>query len=284
MSQKKDTELDVIGYWSEVKLKILEEYSSAYATILNAQRHIKHVAYIDGFAGAGEHVSGITNKKVEGSPAIALKHNFSHYHFIDLDKTRTKQLNDLAAGNPKVTVYNDDCNKVLLEKIFPTCHYEDYRRALCLLDPYNLNPNWKVMETAGKMRSIEIFHNFMIMDGNMNVFCESPDKVSAAQSKRMTDFWGDESWKEECYAAQDGLFNNIIEKGTNEKIVEAYRERLKRIAGFRYVPEPIPMKNIKGSVMYYLFFASNNETGSRIAEAIFNKYRNKGIYVPEFGY
>jgi three-Cys-motif partner protein len=265
-------------------LKILEEYSTAYATILNAQDHIKHVAYIDGFAGAGKHVSEITGKKVEGSPVIALKHKFSHYRFIDLDKKRTQQLRNLAKGNPNVTVYNEDCNTVLLEKIFPTCQYKDFCRALCLLDPYNLNPDWKVIETAGKMRSVEIFHNFMIMDGNMNIFCESPDKVPPAQAKRMTEFWGDESWKKECYSSQDGLFNNIIEKGTNEKIVGAYRERLKTVAKFKYVPEPIPMKNSKGSVMYYLFFASNNRTGATIANSIFAKYRSKGIYVPEFGH
>lgn len=284
MAQKKDTELDVIGHWSEVKLRILKEYSAAYSTILNTQKSIKHVAYIDGFAGAGEHVSGYTGEKVEGSPTIALAQKFSHYHFIDLDKTRTKQLLTLAAGRENVTVYNDDCNKVLLEKIFPTCRYEDYRRALCLLDPYNLNPSWKVIETAGQMRSIEIFHNFMIMDVNMNVFCQSPENVTPAQAARMTDFWGDDSWKEECYASQDGLFNNIIEKAPNDKIVEAYRKRLKKVAKFEYVPEPIPMKNSKGSIMYYLFFASNNQTGSKIASAIFNKYRNKGIYVPEFGH
>ena len=37
------------------------------------------------------------------------------------------------------------------------------------------------------------------------------------------------------------------------------------------------MKNSKGSIMYYLFFASNNKTGAKIAGSIFNKYRNKGI-------
>ena len=284
MSQKKDSEPDVIGYWSEVKLKILEEYSAAYATILNAQSHIKHVAYIDGFAGAGEHVSEVTGKPVEGSPAIALKHKFSHYHFIDLNKTKTEQLQELATGNPDVTVHNEDCNTVLLDKIFPTCRYDNFCRALCLLDPYNLNPNWKVMETAGQMRSIEIFHNFMIMDGNMNVFCDSPDQVLPAQAKRMADFWGDDSWKEECYTSQVDLFNNIIKKRSNEEIVEAYRNRLKKLAKFQYVPEPIPMKNSKGSIMCYLFFASNNKTGAKIAGAIFNKYRTKGIYVPEFGH
>lgn len=284
MAQKKDGELDVIGYWSEVKLKILEEYSSAYAKILNAQSHIKHVAYIDGFAGAGEHISEVTGKPVEGSPAIALKHKFSHYHFIDLNKSRSQQLLELAHGNPDVTVHNEDCNSVLLDKIFPTCLWDNYCRGLCLLDPYNLNPNWKVMETAGKMRSVEIFHNFMIMDGNMNVFCDSPDHVEAAQAKRMTDFWGDDTWKTECYTTRSDLFGNIIEKKSNEEIVKAYKNRLKSIAQFQFVPEPIPMKNGKGSTVYYLFFASNNKTGAKIASEIFNKYRTRGIYVPEFGH
>jgi hypothetical protein len=41
----------------------------------------------------------------------------------------------------------------------PSYRYEDFRRALCLLDPYALNPNWEVVATAGKMGSIEIFLN-----------------------------------------------------------------------------------------------------------------------------
>lgn len=45
--------LDVVGYWTEIKLQILREYANAYALVLNSQPHIKHVAYIDGFAGAG---------------------------------------------------------------------------------------------------------------------------------------------------------------------------------------------------------------------------------------
>jgi len=72
---------------------------------------------------------------------------------------------------------------------------EDYRRALCLLDPYALNPNWEVVETAGKMRSVEIFLNFMIMDANMNVLWKNPDSVAPDQAGRMTRFWGDESWR-----------------------------------------------------------------------------------------
>ena len=44
----------------------------------------------------------------------------------------------------------------------------------------------------------------------------------------------------------------------------------------RAVPEPIPMRNKTGAVVYYLFFASPNKTGAKIVKDIFNTYRNRG--------
>jgi three-Cys-motif partner protein len=268
--------LDVVGYWTEIKLQILQEYANAYAQILKNQRFIKHVAYIDGFAGAGAHISKKSGELIAGSPARALsiKPRFSHYHFVEMDAARAQRLQGI--GDQKdVTVYQGDCNEVLLQEIFPQCRYEQYRRALCLLDPYDLNPNWEVVETAGKMRSIEIFLNFMIMDANMNVLWKNPDVVASDQALRMTNFWGDESWRTAAYTIQQGLFGPMTEKTSNESVVAAYQKRLKEIAGFKYVPEPLPMRNSCGAVVYYLFFASQNLTGNKIAEHIFKKYRNR---------
>jgi hypothetical protein len=38
----------------------------------------------------------------------------------------------------------------------------------------------------------------------------------------------------------------------------------------------MPMRNSKGAVVYYLYFASPNATGGRIVSQIFDKYRAKG--------
>ena len=266
--------LDVVGYWTEIKLQILQEYAVAYAQILQNQRFIKHVAYIDGFAGAGVHISKQSGKPIAGSPACALsiQPRFSHYHFVEMDAARAKRLQGM--GDEKdVTVYQGDCNEVLLKEVFPQCRYEDYRRALCLLDPYELNPNWEVVETAGRMRSIEIFLNFMIMDANMNVLWKNPDSVAPDQAQRMTKFWGDDSWHAAAYTTEQDLFRTFEQKAPNESVVAAYRKRLKEVAGFKYVPEPLPMCNTRGAVVYYLFFASQNPTGNKIAEHIFKKYR-----------
>ncbi len=268
--------LDTVGYWTEIKLQILQDYANAYAQVLAKQSVIKHVAYIDGFAGAGTHISKGSGELIDGSPtrALSIEPGFSHYHFVEMDPARAERLRGIGQRKD-VTVYEGDCNEVLLKKVFPQCRYEDYRRALCLLDPYALNPNWEVVETAGKMGSIEIFLNFMIMDANMNILWNNPDSVAADQSLRMTKFWGDDSWRTSAYRQEQGLFGPMEEKAPNESVVAAYRKRLKDVAGFKYVPEPLPMRNTRGAVVYYLFFASQNSTGNRIAEHIFNKYRNR---------
>ena len=186
--------LDVVGYWTEIKLQILQDYAKEYAKILGSQESIKHVAYIDAFAGAGAHISKESGDIIQGSPArvLAIEPRFSHYHFIEMREGRAKRLQD-RVSDESVTVYQGDCNEVLLKDVFPQCRYEDFRRALCLLDPYKLNPNWEVVATAGRMKSIEIFLNFMIMDANMNALKNNPDSVTIEQAQRMTAFWGDDS-------------------------------------------------------------------------------------------
>jgi three-Cys-motif partner protein len=270
---------DEIGYWSEVKLDIISKYASAYSTIMNKQKGMRSYLYIDAFSGSGVHIKKQTREFTAGSPLNALNISpaFPEYHFIDLDGDKVDKLHEIVGERRDVSFHKGDCNKVLLAEVFPRCRYEDYRRALCLLDPYGLNVNWEVLQKAGEMKSIEIFYNFMIMDANMNVFWRSPDKVQASQIARMDAVWGDHSWYQAAYRKTPGLFFEMEEKATNKDVADAFRDRLKKVAWFEYVPEPMPMRNSKGSVIYYLFFASPNRTGAKIVKDIFDNYRNKGI-------
>jgi hypothetical protein len=63
----------------------------------------------------------------------------------------------------------------------------------------------------------------------------------------------------------------------NEDLAQAYRERLKKVAGFKYVPDPLPMKTRTGSTIYYLYYAApeskGGEIGNRIVSHLFDKYR-----------
>ncbi|MBN2037227.1 MAG: three-Cys-motif partner protein TcmP [Chitinispirillaceae bacterium] len=277
----KKLQYDEIGYWSEVKLDIIKEYASAYTAVMAGQKKAKlKYIYIDAFSGAGQHISKSTGEFVPGSPLNALKipNLFLEYHFIDTDDKKVSALENADGKSNNLFLYNGDCNDLLLSDVFPRAKYEDYKRALCLLDPYGLHLNWQVIKTAGEMKSIEIFLNFPIMDINFNVLKHDKDKVDEKQIARMNRFWGDDSWKTVCYEENPqqnmfGISDDI--KVTNDKLAEAFRKRLKEVAGFKFVPEPMPMRNSNNAVVYYLYFASQNDTGRKIVENIFRKYSQR---------
>ncbi len=277
---KQKTQFDEIGQWSEIKLHIIREYAHAYSTIL-AKKNFKHY-YIDGFAGAGVHISKATGQWIPGSPlnALMVTPPFRHHFLIDLDGGRVKGLAKIVGERSDVTLLQGDCNQVLLNEVLPRVRYDHYERALCLLDPYGLQLSWNVLEAAGKGRTIDLFLNFPIMDINRRALWTEADRVSAEQAAPMTELWGDDSWKTVAYqpSAQGSLFGTAeLEKAPNDAIVEAFRKRLKTKAGFEYVPQPMPMRNSTNAVVYYLFFASQQPVARDIIESIFRKYGGTGI-------
>lgn len=268
---------DEIGYWSELKLEIVEKYGSAYTTAFVNQKGLKKF-YIDAFSGAGIHVSKRTGGKVEGSPARALRITppFDHFYFIDMDADKTAYLKMLCADRNDVSIYTGDSTPYLTQKLLPTIKYENFNRALCLLDPYGLHLDWDVMLQAGQSRAIDMFLNFPVMDMNRNAIWKNPGQAPQDGIERMTRFWGDESWKQAAYAEsrQQNLFSGPdLIKQSNDAIVTGFRNRLKNVAGFKVVPEPLPMKNSNNAVVYYLFFASQKPVAQKIVDDIFAKYR-----------
>ena len=267
------SDYDLIGPWTEVKLDILREYAVPYSKIL-VSNHFYHF-YIDAFAAGGSHISRTSGGVVPGSTHIALSTEppFREYHFIDAEPARVEQLRQYTADRSDVYVHEGDCNDILLRDVFPLVRYGDRCRGLCLLDPYNIDLSWNVVATAGRMRSIEIFVNFMVMDMNMNILLRDPAKAEDSQIARMDRFWGDRSWREVAYevSRQMDLFGKEEEvkvEDANEKIAEAYRKRLLDIAGFAYAPRPLRFVN--SSVAQSITCFSRLQTG--LARALSNTF------------
>jgi len=268
---------DEIGYWSELKLEIVEKYGSAYTKAFTNRKGLKKF-YVDAFSGAGVHLSKRTGDQMEGSPARALKimPPFDHFYFIDMDAKKTAYLQTLCRERDDVEIVTGDASHYLTTKLLPNIQYERFNRALCLLDPYGLHLDWEVVRQSGQSRAIDMFLNFPVMDMNRNAIWRNPDKVPGDGVDRMTRFWGDESWRKAAYSenAQRDLFSPPgLVKQSNEAIVSAFRDRLRKVAGFAFVPEPLPMKNSISAVVYYLFFASQKPVAEKIIASIFAKYR-----------
>ncbi len=277
-NMKSQSEFDEIGYWSEIKLEILKEYASAYSKILTAQKrpNLQHV-YIDAFAGAGVHLTKVKKSFVPGSPLNALwvRPPFREYHLIDILPGRVESLRKLIGSRKDVFIYEGDCNEILVNKVFPRVQYKDYRRGLCILDPYGLHLDWEVIFGAGQLKTLDVFLNFPVADMNRNVLWRDPEAVGKLQVERLNRFWGDESWREIAYRTDTTLFGEP-EKQSNEVVAKAFQERLRKVAGFAQVPKPLPMRNTKGAIVYYLFFASQKDTAEHIVLDIFRKYEGRG--------
>lgn len=277
----KEPRFDEIGYWSEVKLDIVRDYAAEYSKILSAQRDPSfHHVYVDGFSGPGVHLKKLTGDFVSGSPLNALSINppFREHFLVDLDGDKVEFLRRLVGDRPDVHVLHGDCNEVLLKHIFPKVRFEDFRRGLCLLDPYGLHLSWEVIREAGQMKSLDLFLNFPIMDMNRNALWRDPARVSAESARRMTAFWGDETWRTEAYRPPKQLSlleGEETEKVTNDEVAKAFQRRLRDVAGFKEVPTPLAMRNSGGAVVYYLFFASPKNVAGRIVKHIFQKYENR---------
>ena len=48
----------------------------------------------------------------------------------------------------------------------------------------------------------------------------------------------------------------------------AFCERLTNVAGFKGTSKPIPMKNTRGAIMYYLIFALPHDTATKAAQSV----------------
>lgn len=275
-----------VGPWTEVKHEIIGKYAKVYSTIMTARQNPRfHHVYIDAFAGAGQFISKRTGLLVPGSPQIALDTTppFRDYHFVDIDAVKIAALEQIAAHRADVTVHQGNCNAVLIQQILPRVRYEEYHRGLCILDPYGLHLDWTTVAAVGATGSVEVFLNFPTMDINRNVLRKDPAAILPEDASRMTAFWGDESWRQRFYQPRPQMDlwgkQDDAKSVDNEAVADAYRQRLRSVAGFAYVPRPLPMRNSSNAILYYLFFASHKAVAGDIGgivEQTFAKYRAGG--------
>jgi three-Cys-motif partner protein len=193
-----------------------------------------------------------------------------------MDADKTAYLATLCAGRTDVSIHTGDSTPYLTQQLLPTIKFKNYNRALCLLDPYGLHLDWEVMLQAGQSKAVDMFLNFPVMDMNRNVIWRNPDQAPQQGIERMNRFWGDDTWRQAAYAEnpQHNLFSAPdFLKQSNDRIVAAFRDRLKKVAGFKYVPDALPMKNSNNAVVYYLFLASPKAVAQTIINDIFAKYR-----------
>lgn len=279
--KKAEVKLDNIGTWSQAKHAVIQQYVAVYTQILSTKKYFKF-HYIDGFCGAGETTSKDTGETLKGSPQYALETEFpfTSYYFIDSNKGKTEHLRQICDedySDRNIHIKTGNSNEIIKE-ILSKFSYKRYDRVLCLLDPYGLHLAWDVIVQLGRLGKsegkgiVDIMINFPIMDINRNYGQIDPSAVPK-EDPRMDIFWGDDSWYPLLYK-KTGLFD-AEEKVDYKRLVIAYCERLKKEAGFVYVPKPAKLTNTKNAPLYYFCFATHNDIANNVMTHLSNAIENR---------
>lgn len=264
------------GDWTKEKLTIIEDYLQFYVNALSKQK--VQLIYIDAFAGSGktELQSGET---IDGSALISLKYNFDKYYFIELDEERSRCLNEeintrFHEKKDKVKVITGDSNSEL-KKLFRSLTV--YQRGVMFLDPYAMELEWDVLETAKQTNILDIWYLFPLNALTRNLYKKM--SMPIATKNKVTQILGTNEWEKELYhqSAQLSIFGDEpLERVNFDRLVDFVRQRL--LNSFPYVsPQSRMLKNSNNSPMFILFFIMTNKSGkaiglgSKVVTDIFNK-------------
>jgi three-Cys-motif partner protein len=272
---------DTVGPWSEhVKLAVLRSYLQSYMRVMEKQHWCTGgVHYIDGFAGTGQPFARGEDRRVDGSPRIALdlSQPFDSYTFIEREPWRVERLEELCSEYPhlKTHVIRGDCNEVIPRQVTPVVRREHYARGFAFLDPFALQLKCSTIEAIAETRGIEVVINVATLAMNRNGLPNDPRKLTQAHTDRMDGAWGDHSWYDLIYDERQGLWGpEVVKAGTTsaERLGRLFAQhRLAKI--FRFVSEPRVVRDSGGRPIYCLVHASPNPVGKKIADAVLRKER-----------
>ncbi|NBB74299.1 MAG: three-Cys-motif partner protein TcmP [Bacteroidetes bacterium] len=270
------------GDWTQEKLRMLEKYLSAYATIMQKQPF--DFAYIDAFAGTGYlQEEGDSDQPslfptfeaperefLQGSVRTALdvEPELDTYIFIEKDNDKFAELQQIGSEYPEkdVRFINEDANAWLLER----CHERDWtkHRAVVFLDPFGMQVPWETVQAIADTEAIDLWILFPLGIGANRLLTRNGE-IPPGWEARLNAVFGTEAWKERFYEDTPTLFDEKARQKVIdiEGIGRFYNDRLGE--EFAMVADnPRYLHNSRGNPLYLLCFAAANPKGAPTAVKI----------------
>ncbi len=226
------------GQWIVRKHFYLRRYLDIFSR--GMKNRWQERTYIDLFAGPGRCVVRGTAEEFEGSPLIALQHDFTRFIFVETDKQCLADLKRRCSKSPKadrIEYWNEDCNEVA-RKLRPK------GLSVAFIDPVGLDFNFEALKSLSSYDPIDLLMTIPIgMDVKRNFarYCAARDTSPLGRFLGPTAHWP--SIKEA------------------EDVLPEFK-RIMSTLGFGTVQHAdIPVQNDKQALLYYLVFASRHPRG-----------------------
>lgn len=276
------------GDWTKMKIEMLVEYAQAYLTIMKKYPYWRTL-YFDGFAGTGfiindkaelpEVTIGAARRIVE----IDSPKSFDGYYFVEKDPANYEMLKETTQNEfPDKTIFvvQEDCNvklKAMADHIKKPKQKRDFDKVLAYIDPCGMQLEWSSLEA---LEGIGADAWILVPTGmGVNRLLKKDGQMTKAWLNRLELFLGMDEQEIKSYffleKTETTLFGEWKKVTKTEKAIEQaaklYKNRLGNI--FKYVTEPMILKNDRNSTMYHLIFVSNNAAALNIANDIIKKYK-----------
>jgi len=228
--------------WTPLKLVLLNYLIDVCSLIIDRNIKNKKVFeesyYVDLFAGSG--LNKIGQDYLIGSPLISLlkySNRFNTLFFCEKEKilfdALQKRLNFAKKDN--FVLVNNDCNKYLDDVITKISKPKSY--SFFFIDPHGMEFSWNSMIKILRVRS-DIVFTFMTSEIYRAI---GLSKSGKSNGNCLTDFFGDESWKE----VKD-----------YEELVHKYESNISKVR-LNSLIEDIKIKSTKFNFCYHIIFVTN---------------------------
>lgn len=258
---------------------MLEDYLAAFATASKGQ---SERIYLDAFAGEGHGLDRLTGEEFLGSARIALEAGggsaFTRFRYFE----KGQRANDLEAQlrhdypHRDIKVYEGDCNTTILDALSELKGL-NWAPTFAFLDPDGMELAWNTLRALADHKhgyrssastkpeyKVELWMLFPT-SGIVRTLAHEEGKVSHDDIARATRLFGSDEWKP-IYELR--LAKKISAAQAREEYVNLMRWRLEHTLGYRFA-HPFELKNTKGSTLYHMIFATDNDAGTRIMAAIY---------------
>lgn len=242
------------GPWAEIKHKIIKDYS--FMLTISMKDKFNDINYIELFSGPGIHFNRETGKASNGSPLIALEHNYDNIYLNDINSENIFALKTRSEGfKNRIEYFNKDANKIG-EGI--NARLSSGSISFCFLDPDNMGElRFNTIKDITQNKRVDLLINFPYVDYRRSVH---------STIDKFTGFFGTDEWRavEDKYKNKEPIFraNELIELFMNQLNKIGYTYPDSKIKSRNY----IPIHNTKRGLLYYLIFASKNPLGYKFCD------------------
>jgi three-Cys-motif partner protein len=239
-----------VGEWSANKHYYIERYIDTFHTSMG--KKYGSINYIDLFAGPGKCRTKRTREMTAGSPLIASRFGFTHFHLVEMNPVAVDALRVRFPNPERATFYPVDCNLCAPEV---RRRLSDYSINLLVADQTTVQLRFETLRLLAEVRRLDLIIYFPT---GMYFKRALPKMKDKEKIRDVNAFFGDDG-------EGIGIWRSSPASARNSAIVAYYKERLKTI-GYQFdrdIDRDIPIMNEeKNYELYRLIFASKHPLGT----------------------